>query len=245
MKSPKGTIIVAVNQNPNAAEKAVISLPQEGWDLTALKELEGKKITRTLAPGGAVYLYLGKDEAEIDAVHKGRYNREAARYLVAAKRAAGNGIAVIDPWKFDKLPGRQALAALNKEFAVLNERIAAAPLGKAWKLISGMRSYLGQKDFELVQNVEFIITPEMYEKTVKWSRYVDDPDTAFQQLKEKVIDDFRDVNRLTDYLDNGGDAAKVLPEIEALDKRVQENMEALMSAVVKRRNGAPPYSLRD
>ncbi len=245
LKSPKGMIIVAINQNPNAPEKAEITLPQSGWDFTALKPLEGKKITRKLAPGGAVYLYMGNDDAEIDAVHKGRYNREAARYLIAAKRAAGNGIAVIDPWKFDKLPGRQALAELNKEFAALNFRIDAAPLGKAWKLITGMRNYMGNKDFELVQNVEFIITPEMYEKTKLWDRYVDDPDTEFQQLKEKVIDDFRDVNRMTDYLDKGGNAEKVLPEIEALDKRVRANMEALMNAVVKRRNGVPPVSLRD
>ena len=245
LKSPKGMIIVAINQNPNASENAVITLPQSGWDFTALKPLEGKKITRKLAPGGAVYLYMGNDDAEIDAVHKGRYNREAARYLIAAKRAAGNGIAVIDPWKFDKLPGRQALAELNKEFAALNSRIDAAPLGKAWKLITGIRNYMGNKDFELVRNVEFIITPEMYEKTKLWDRYVDDPDTEFQQLKENVIDDFRDVNRMTDYLDKGGNAEKVLPEIEALDKRVRANMEALMNAVVKRRNGVPPVSLRD
>ena len=108
-----------------------------------------------------------------------------------------------------------------------------------------MRKYLGHKDFELIQNVEYIITPEMFKKTPKWARYGADPDTAFQQLKDKVIADFCDVNRLTDYLDNGGNAEKVLSELEALNVQVRKNMEALMNAVVKRRNGAKPASLRD
>ena len=245
LKTPKGIVLTAVNHNPESAEKVTITLPTLGWDLTALKPLKSTKISRTLAPGGAIYLYLGNDDGEIDAVHKGRYNREAARYLLAAKRASANGIAIIDPWKFDKLPGRQALDALNKEFDALNKRINAAPLGKAVKLITDMRKYLGQKDFELVQNVEYIITPEMFSKTPKYARYAPDPDKAFQQLKDKVIEDFCDVNRLTDYLDNGGNAEKILPELEALDVRVRNNMEALMTAVIKRRKGAPAASLRD
>ena len=245
LKTPKGLIVAAVNHNPESAEKVTITLPSGGWNLTDFKPLESTKVSRTLAPGGAVYLYVGNDDAEIDAVHKGRYNREAARYLLAAKRAAANGISVIDPWKFDKLPGRQALAALNKEFAELNARIDAAPLGKAWKLLTDIRKYLGHKDFELIQNVEYIITPEMFKKTPKWARYGADSDTAFQQLKDKVIADFSDVNRLTDYLDNGGNAEKILPELDTLDVRVRKNMEALMNAVIKRRNGAKPPSLRD
>ena len=71
------------------------------------------------------------------------------------------------------------------------------------------------------------------------------PATAFQQLKDKVIADFCDVNRLTDHMDNGGNAEKVLSEIAVLNVRVKNNMEALMNAVIKRRNGAPPASLRD
>lgn len=108
-----------------------------------------------------------------------------------------------------------------------------------------MRKYLGHKDFELIRSVEYIIPAEMYNKTPKWSRYPADPDTAFQQLKDRVIADFCDVNRLTDYMDNGGNAEKVLSEIEALSVRVKNNMEALMNAVIKLRNGAPPASLRD
>ena len=245
LKTPKGTVIAAVNHNPEAAEKATITLPSGGWDLSALKPLNGKRISREIAPGGAAYIYLGNDDAEIDAVHKGRYNREAARYLLAAKRAAANGIEVIDPWKFDKLPGRQALAALNREFDALNAKINASPLGKAMQLLTDMRKYLGKKDFELVQNVEFIITPEMYRKTPKYARYGADSDKAFQKLKDDVIADFSEVNRLTDYMDNGGNAAKVLPELEALNVKVRNDMEALIKAVIKRRNGSPPASLRD
>ena len=50
---------------------------------------------------------------------------------------------------------------------------------------------------------------------------------------------------MTDYLDNGGNAEKILPELEALDVRVRNNMEALITAVIKRRKGAPAASLRD
>ena len=245
LKSPKGMVIVAVNHNPNGEEKITVTLPGSGWDLTALKPLEGTTVTRTLKPGGAVFFYCGNDDAEIDLVFKGRYRAEGARYLIAAKRAEGNHIPVIDPWKFDRLPGRKALAALNKEFAALNARIDAAPLGKAMKINSDLRRYLGHNDFELVRDVEFVIPKEVYDATPRWKRYVNDKDSAFQRLKEAVIDDFRDCNRITDYLDNGGDAAKVLPELEALSVRARRNMEALQKAVAQRRGNQPRKDLRE
>ena len=245
LKSPKGYILVAVNHNPEKAEKVEFTVNQAGWDLTALKPLEGKKFTRTLAPGAAVYIYLGNNAEEIDAVHKGRYNREAARYLLAAKRAKANGIPTIDPFKFSKLPGRQALNSLMKEFASLNAKMNAAPLGKAMNIMNSLRFYLGHQDFELTRNVEYIVSRDMYNKTKRWNRYVKDTDTAFQNLKDKVIADFAKVNSLTDYLDNGGNAAKVLPEIIAIDKQARQNMENFMKAVIKRRKGAPAPSLRD
>ena len=82
-------------------------------------------------------------------------------------------------------------------------------------------------------------------KRVEWKRYVNDKDPAFQQLKEAVIDDFRDCNRITDYLDNGGDAAKVLPELDALSVRSRRNMEALQKAVAQRRGDQPRKDLRE
>ena len=245
LKSPKGQILIAVNHNPQKAEKVTITVPVSGWDLTALKPLESKKVTRTLAPGAAVYFYLGNDANEIDAVHKGRYNREATRYLIAAKRAKGNGIPTIDPYKFAKLPGRLALSNLMKEFNALNNRINSAPLGKAMKIMNNLRHYLGHQDFELSRNADYIVTPEMFKKTKRWSRYVKDTDVQFQNLKDKIIANFADVNRLTDYLDNGNNAAKILPELEKLDKETRQNMENFMKAVVKRRKGAPAPSLRD
>jgi hypothetical protein len=245
LKSPKGLILVAVNHNPQQAEKVTISVPVKGWDLSALKVLEAKTVTRTLAPGAAVYFYLGNDNKEIDAVFKGRYNREATRYLIAAKRAKGNNIPTINPFKFAKLPGRQAYSYLMKEFDLLNQRINAAPLGKAMKIITSLRHYLGHQDFELTRNAEYIVTPEMFKQTKRWSRYVKDTDVQFQNLKDKVIANFAQVNRLTDYLDNGNDAKNILPELIKLDKEARNNMENFMKAVVKRRKGAPAPSLRD
>lgn len=244
LKSPKGMVIVAVSHNPNADEKITVTLPESGWDLTALKPLEGTTVTRTLKPGAAVFFYCGNDAEEIDLVHKGRYRAEGSRYLVAAKRAAGNGIAVIDPWKFEKLPGRAALAALYKEFDALNAKINAAPLGKALKKLNELQRYLGHNDFELTRNLEFFITKEMYDATGRYQRYVPDKDAAFQQLKEAVIDDFRDTNRITDYLNNGGAAAKILPELEALTSRAHRNMEALLKAVAQRRGNRQADDLR-
>ena len=237
-------VIVAVSHNPNADEKITVTLPESGWDLTALKPLEGTTVTRTLKPGAAVFFYCGNDAEEIDLVHKGRYRAEGSRYLVAAKRAAGNGIAVIDPWKFEKLPGRAALAALYKEFDSLNAKINAAPLGKALKKLNELQRYLGHNDFELTRNLEFFITKEMYDATGRYQRYVPDKDAAFQQLKEAVIDDFRDTNRITDYLNNGGEAAKILPELEALTSRAHRNMEALLKAVAQRRGNRQADDLR-
>ena len=244
LKSPKGMVIAAVNHNPSAAEKVTIKLPSTGWDLTALKPQTTTSAVRTLAPGAAVFFYCGNDDAEIDLVFKGRYRAEASRYLIAAARAKGNNIPVIDPWKFDNLPGRAALAALNKEFAALNARIDAAPLGKALKISNDLRRFLGKSDFELTRNLEYVIPKEVFDATPRWQRYVNDKDAAFQQLKEAVIDDFRDSNRITDYLDNGGDAAKILPELEALSARAHKNMDALFAAVAKRRGNRPVDDLR-
>ena len=185
------------------------------------------EISLNLAPGGVKYIYLGSDDAEIDLVCHSRYVREAARYKLAAERAKGNGIAVIDPDKFAKLPGRQALSSLNAEFDKLNKAIAASPLGKVMEDIEFMRRFAGQLDFDLTRDLELIITPEMAKATPRYGRWVKHPDQKLQQIKDALLDDYRKLGFLTDALAEGGNAAKLAPEVSALRKKLVSDAAAI------------------
>ena len=237
-------IVMAVNQNPNADAAGKITFPTAVWNFSALQKCPDTAVQLRLAPGGAVYFYIGDDADEIDLVFYSRYRRETARYRLAALRAQGNGIPVIDPDKFAHLSGRKAFAALMTEFTALEKAVAASPLGDALNRIRSIRKELGDLDFELCRDVELLVTPEMARTSPKYRRWQPHPDPEVQTVKDAVLADFRDANKLTDLLDSGFPASGLLPEIIALQQRVKVNSARIRQLLELRRNGSKPDRLR-
>ena len=58
LKTPKGHLLLAVNQNPDGVEAGTVQLPAgANFNLTALSVLKGRQLNIRLNPGDAVYLY--------------------------------------------------------------------------------------------------------------------------------------------------------------------------------------------
>ncbi len=215
--------MLAVNQNPEKSENGEFTLPAgKVFDLNSQKEVTDKKVSLSLAPGDGIYWYCGDDFAMLDDAFRSRFATESARYLLLADRAAGDGIAVTNPDNFAKLPPKKALEALLAERKALEERIAKAPLGKVLEDMEKVRSMLDKADFRLCQAKALTITPEMRQKTPKYSRWTAHCDSNFNRIRERMAKTFAHYYRLLDAIDNGEGSKTAANELPALLKEADE-----------------------
>lgn len=222
LKQSRGILLIAVNQNPAAREKGILKLPDgRAFDLSLLRPLKGKTLPLDLAPGDAVYVYCGPDYSELEAAFRSRFKAESARYLLSADRAAGDGIAVVDPKTFAALPAREALEALFREQDALEKRIAASPLGNILKDLNAIERCLNRIDFRLAQALELVVTPEMRQKTPRYQRWCPHPDPKFNALRERLAGIFADYYRIADSIDEGGGSGGKAAEAAALRKAAE------------------------
>jgi hypothetical protein len=224
LKTEEGTLLTAINQNPNAEERGVLHLPKTtAWNFSELKQLHNSRIELNLPPGGAYYIYLGNSDDEIDLVFKSRFRREAVRYKIAAQRAAGNGIPVANPDLFESLPGRDALRLLNEAQENLEQQIAPSGLGKVLQHLEAARADLDRIEFKLCIAVEIMVTPEMRQTTPRYQRLIDHPDPELNDIRSKLLEDFRRFYSMADRIDAGEAAAPLLDAAEKLAAKVRED----------------------
>ena len=234
LKTPKGSLILAVNQNPDAAAKGVLTLPEgPNFDLTSLSEVTGRKMALELAPGDAVYIYHGGDAGELDAAFRSRFQAEHARYLILAQQAEGDKIPVEDPEKFRPLPPRQALEKLLAAYADLQKRIEAAPLGKVLAEMDRIQRGLDETDFLLCCALEAVVTPEMRKNTKRYDRWCAHPDPEFTRLREELVSVMADYYRLRDGIEEGKGSAAAAAALPELKKRADKVVPAIRAWVRK------------
>ena len=234
LKTPKGCLILAINQNPDKNEKGVLTLPEGNYfNLTALADVKDRKIDLDLAPGDAVYLYGGKDLSELDAAFRSRFEAEHARYLILAEQAAGDGLPVSDPERLCSLVPRKALETLLADYAALKQKIEQAPLGEVLREMDAVQKQLDETDFLLCCALESTVTPEMRKKTPRYQRWCAHPDADFTRLREDLAGVMADYYRLRDGIEEGKGSAAARKELPALKKRVEQVVPAIQAWVRK------------
>ena len=237
LKTPKGVLLAAVNQNPAAAESGSLEgLPGKTFDLTAFSFLRKSFAPLNLKPGGAQYFYLGEDAGEIALCCQGRFQREKIRYLIAAERASANGIPAVSLQKLSKLPPEQALPALFQERKALDERIHSSDLGRTLEHLEAIRRQLEEIDFSFTTHIDLLVTPEMRKSTPRYQRWCRHPNPEIQMLRERIAGDFMEFHFLSDSLDKGGKAASLLIQSAELRKRVEQNYRNAQAVLEKYRS---------
>lgn len=240
LKTPEGTLLTAINQNPRGEERGILHLPKTAaWDFTGLDKLQGSRVELNLPPGGCRYIYLGSSDNEIDGVFQSRFRREAVRYRIAAQRAVGNGIPVVNPDQFASLPGRAALRQLETEQRELERRIAASPLGEVLRNLEAARSDLDRIEFKLCFALEIMTTPEMRRETPRYQRFVRHPDPEINAIREKLLEDFRRFYSLSDRIDAGEPARPLTNASAALASEVRKDCAAAEKLLVERGRKIP------
>ena len=234
LKTPKGQLILAVNQNPDGTEKGSLTLPAgKNFNLSALAEVKGEKIDLMLLPGDAVYIYNGQDLSELDAAFRSRFLAEHARYLILAEQAAGDKIPVSDPDRLKSLPPRQALEKLFGDYRDLQRKIAKAPLGQVLREMDAIQREIDETDFLLCCALELTVTPEMRKKTPRYTRWCAHPDPEFNRLREELAALMADYYRLRDGIEEGKGSAAAQKELPELKKRAQQVIPAVQAWVRK------------
>ena len=234
LKTPKGILLAAVNQNPVSAESGSLDgLPGKVFDLTAFSFLQNTSVPLNLKPGGAQYFYLGDDTGEIALCCRGRFEREKVRYRIAAERASANGIPVDSLQKLSHLPPEQALSALFQEQKILQERIHASDLGRVLEHLEAIRQMLDDIDFRFSTHIDLLVTPEMRKNTPRYQRWSKHPDPEIQALRECIARDFMQFYSLSDSLDMGEKAAALLAPSAKLRRQMEQDHQKV-TAVLKK-----------
>ncbi len=204
LQAPKGTVFAVINQNVEAPEKATVTLPKgKLYDLIALKELSSNQITLTLQPGSAAYFYCGKTLDGAAPALRGRFAAERRRYLLLADSVKGHNISSIDPDSLAKLPPHQAVTKLVAEYAALEKRIAATPIGKLKAQIAKTREVLEKIEFRLCRAMEVAVPKEVSQKTGRYARFAPHPDKEFMALRTELAAAYADFYAISDQVDEG------------------------------------------
>ncbi|MFA6931647.1 MAG: hypothetical protein WCT05_15080 [Lentisphaeria bacterium] len=216
---PFGQLLLAINQNPKAVEKGIVTLPEESsFDFFSLREISGRSLPLELLPGDARYFFSGSERECLAPAFRTRFRAEAARYLLLADTASADGIAVIDPQNLADRGALQSLLALLEERRILERRITEAPLGNILLALENIRERLDKIDFRLCCALELVVTPEMRENTPRYKRWIPHPDAKFQAIRNRLVKVFADFYRISDHLDVGLGSKDVAPEIPALER---------------------------
>ena len=220
LKTPKGHVLMAVNQNPEREESATLTLPTgRNFNLSHLSEANGGAVKLQLLPGHAAYFYNGSDFEELDAAFRSRFRAESARYWLLAQQAAGDKMEVEDPEIFSSLPPRQALERVLESYAKLQQRITSVPLGKALQLLDAIQDLLDKTDFALCCSLELVVTPEMRKNTPRYERWCAHPDPEYNRLREELVSVMADYYRLRDGIEEGRGSNAAQQELPALYKK--------------------------
>jgi hypothetical protein len=223
---PKGTIFLAVNQNPYGEEKVSITLPGKVFDLNKLAP--GKTSSElSLAPGDAAYFACDLPDEELELAFRSRFHAEASRYILRADRAKGAGIPVADLQELRKMPAEKALTSLFAEFERLDKAVQASPLGKTMASIEEIRDALDEIDFRLCSARKLIVTPEMEEETKLYARWTAHPDEQYEELRGRLAWAFGEFYRIIDMIDTGTFTAELADAANALHpKAIQAAKDA-------------------
>ena len=222
LKTPQGQLLLAVNQNPDGGENAILTLPEgKNFNLSQLSEVNGREVSIRLLPGDAAYFYHGADFSELDVAFRSRFQAECSRYLLLAQQAAGDEIAVEPLEKFSSLPPRQALEKALNAYAELQRRIDNAPLGTALREMNVIQKMLDETDFALCCGLELVVTPEMRKNTPRYERWCAHPDPDFNRMRDELVAVMADYYRLRDGIEEGKGSTEALKELPVLHQRTE------------------------